>query len=73
MNIEHRQLRDKFAGMALMGMLASETTGDGQMPAYEPKGTWFDRTAEKAYDLANAMVYEKIAREDAEDNAPTKN
>ena len=55
-------LRDFFAGMALQGMMASETSGDGIMPRYEPAATWERRTATKAYQFADAMLAELAER-----------
>jgi len=51
-------LRAYFAGQALNGMLASESTGDGMMPANEPRATWEARTAERACDWADALIAE---------------
>ena len=55
-------MRDWFAGMALQGMMASESSGDGIMPRYEPAATWERRTATKAYQFAEAMLAELAER-----------
>ena len=54
-----------FAGQALLGMLASESQGDGMMPSGRDVTTEeFDaNTAKMAYRYADAMIAEKRRRE----------
>lgn len=56
-------IRDWFAGMALQGMIASESDGNGMMPPYS-KDNWYPLTAERAYQFADAMLKEREKNND---------
>lgn len=57
-------LRDYFAGQVLAGVLASECTGDGLLPAYkEPREQWMSECAKSVWEWADAMLAARERKE----------
>ena len=60
---EDMTARDIFAGLAMVGMLASETNGNGMCPQYKAEEDWLEVVAAQAGKYADAMIAVKRRRE----------